>query len=126
METDRGRCLRLLGSVETLVGAESFAASRDDWHEVAAMQQRAAPAIAGLGELLAAHALTPTEAAVLASRFHRLQEQHAAIIARAEDRRSRLTERLATVDTAAGRLAGMRRAYGQRPAGREPVLRRSA
>ena len=119
MESSRDRCLRLLVAVETLVEEECFAAARSDWDEVGAAQRRADPVLVDLGALLGGGALLKTDREQLRPRFQLLQRQHAELVAHLEGKKARVAARLAAINAADGRIAGMKRSYGTavRPAG---------
>jgi len=120
MEADHEKCARLLVALESLVEEECFAATRGDWDDVRAVQQRTDPLLQSLAGLLAS-GVAPAHRERMAPRLQVLQRQHTEILAHIDGHKSRLAARLAAVEAAAGRLAGMRRAYAS-PAKRRGLV----
>jgi hypothetical protein len=112
METNPERCLRLLVAVETLVEEECFAATRGDWEDVLTVQMRVDPLLQGLGALLADGAIPAAQKERVAPRLRILQRQQGEILAHIKAHKARLASRLAAADAAAGRVRGMKKAYG--------------
>ncbi len=125
MESSPERCVRLLVAAETLVEEECFAATRGDWQDVRAVQDRAEPLLRNLGELFADGSISAPQKERLAPRLEILRRQHAGILTHIETHRRRLAGRMAAVEAASGRLTGMKKAYGP-PAGTSAALRESA